>query len=368
MAANLKKIVNMSSSNDSSAPAPRVEWSLLSGKDLKRPGAALMNLILAAASHRGIGAKDIGEASLGIGYPHFAALRSGKKHINKLGEEHLAHCAEFLKIPLMAVLMAAGQRKPADFDASPVTFEGLLVPAFRQMQSHPELGAFIPTKILKMETAVQKCVFQLFQAAVQKEIIPAPLLAAGPNETNRPENPVELSTRRKRLEWNLMSDGELNRPGAVLISQILWTAADRAIPSSKIGQRALRSSPTYWNSLRKGIKPVTGLGPKHVEKAAEFLGTSVMYVLFAAGRRRLEDFYPSPTSYHNYLMPALQHVLSDPQFGPAIPKRILNADIELRKCIVFLYEQATGQVLIPGRVTLEELVTRQHKLVNTSLG
>src|SRR5689334_5938339 len=85
---------------------------LLSDGELGMPGAALINLILAAAADRGIGVTDIGEAALGVSRSYFHALRNGSKPVANLGEEHIAKAAAFLQMPKVSVLLAAGRLKP----------------------------------------------------------------------------------------------------------------------------------------------------------------------------------------------------------------------------------------------------------------
>jgi len=171
----------------------------------------------------------------------------------------------------------------------------------------------------------------------------------------------------RQVKWELLTDEELSRPGATLINLILTAATDRGIGMTKIAKEALDVSPSYFAQLRSGAKPVDGLGDKHIAKAARFLRMPVVSVKLAADQLKMEDFYAVPAAFEDYLLPALHRIQSHPEFGPLVPPKILKADVAIQKCLVLLYEEATGEVLIPGRVPKKAIVERHQSLVRTRI-
>jgi len=166
-------------------PRRKVEWHLLTGDDLKRPGATLINLILAAATDRRIGMAEIGKEALGVSPSYFHALRSGSRPLTKLGDEHIEHAAAFLGMPKVAVLVAAGRLDLEDFYAEPATYHKYLAPALRHIQSDPEIGHFVPAAILEADPAIQKCFVLLYEKATGATLIPGKVSASQIAERHR---------------------------------------------------------------------------------------------------------------------------------------------------------------------------------------
>src|SRR5688572_10403551 len=116
----------------------RSDLELLTGKELKRPGAQLMNLILTAASDRGLSMEETARQALSVSPSYFYSLRNGGKEIAQLGEEHIAKAAAFLGFSRVAAKLAAGQLQPEDFYAKPDVVRDYLRPAMKFIQSDPE--------------------------------------------------------------------------------------------------------------------------------------------------------------------------------------------------------------------------------------
>lgn len=149
----------------------KAEWGLLSDAELARPGATLMNLILTAAADRRLSVGEVTEI-LGVSYAYFFGLRSGKNDISKLGDEHITRAAKFLRMPKLAVLLAAGRLKHEDFYIEPAKLQDYLQPALRFLQQDPEYAAFVPASLIKADPAIQQFVMMLYERATGRTLIP----------------------------------------------------------------------------------------------------------------------------------------------------------------------------------------------------
>jgi hypothetical protein len=125
-------------------PAGRSDLELLTGKELKRPGAQLMNLILTAANDRGLSVEETAKQALGVSPSYFYSLRNGGKEIPQLGEQHISKAARFLGICRVAAKVAAGQLSLEDFYTEPDIVRDYLRPAMRYIRSDPKLAPFLP--------------------------------------------------------------------------------------------------------------------------------------------------------------------------------------------------------------------------------
>lgn len=83
----------------------------------------------------------------------------------------------------------------------------------------------------------------------------------------------------------------------------------------------------------------------------------------AAGQLKLEDFYHIGDKMNLYLEPALRFIQADPQIGAKLPLSAFSADKDLQLFLITLYEQATGKVVLPGKVGIEDVIQRFEALV-----
>ena len=148
-----------------------MEWELLSGADLSRPGALLINLLLAAAEDRHITVGKLTEI-LKVSGPYFYALKNGKNDISKVNDEFVERAARFLGMPNAAAKLVAGKLKPEDFYSEPDRVRDTLMPALRFMYSDRDWVGFIPASIMNADPAIQLCVIMLYERATKHTLIP----------------------------------------------------------------------------------------------------------------------------------------------------------------------------------------------------
>jgi hypothetical protein len=168
-------------------PTARTELELLSGKELRRPGAQLMNLILTAASDRGLSMEETAKAALGVSPSYFYSLRNGGKEISQLGEEHIAKAARFLGFSRVAAKLAAGQLAPEDFFSDPDVVRDYLRPAMKFIQADRQFAPFIPATIVDLPTDLQHAFVLLYERATGRTLIPGRV------------SPEEIAKRHREL-------------------------------------------------------------------------------------------------------------------------------------------------------------------------
>jgi hypothetical protein len=168
-------------------PAARTEFELLTGKELRRPGAQLINLILTAANDRGLSSEEVATEALGVTRSYFYQLRNGLKEISQLGEEHIGKAAQFLGISRVAAKLAAGQLSPEDFYVKPDVVRDYLRPAMRFIQSDPQLAPFLPASIVDLPPDLQHAFVLLYERATGRTLIPGRV------------SPEEIAKRHRQL-------------------------------------------------------------------------------------------------------------------------------------------------------------------------
>lgn len=343
----------------------KVQWELLKGKDLERPGATLINLILATATNRKIGMTSIGKEAIGVGPSYFYELRMGIKPISKLGDEHIEHAASFLGMPKAAVLVAADRLRTEDFRSPPNSFQKFVVPALRQIHLDSEFGHFVPACVLEEEAAVQRCLVLLYEKATKLTLMPRDILL-GPLSSPRGSKVSRLVPKRsnRSLEWEPLSGEDLSRTGATLIHLILSAAMDRRIGMKEVVSGVLDISSSYFHALRRGKRPMAQLSERCIERAAGFLGISKVAAFVAAGWLKLRDFYGDPAIFDKYLPQAIRNIQLDPDVGKYMPPNITKVDRGIQGVLVLLYEKSTGMTLIPGKVPPETIAERHDSLAS----
>jgi hypothetical protein len=169
------------------ARGARSDLQLLSGKELRRPGAQLINLILTLANERGLSMEETAREALGVSRSHFNSLRNGGKEIPQLGEEHISKAARFLGICRVAAKVAAGQLPPEDFYTEPDVVRDYLRPAMRYIQSDPDFAPFIPATIVDLPADLQLAFVMVYERATGRSLIPGRV------------SPEEIAKRHREL-------------------------------------------------------------------------------------------------------------------------------------------------------------------------
>ena len=94
----------------------------------------------------------------------------------------------------------------------------------------------------------------------------------------------------------------------------------------------------------------------HEGTGAPQRSSETMDVMIAAGRLKVEDFYPDPALLDQQLGPALEFIQRDPELGLSLPLSAFVAELDLRRFIVLLYEKASGKTLLPNRARTDDIL------------
>lgn len=145
-------------------------WHVLTPEEQRRPGAALLALLLEAAYVNGLSMRDLAR-EIGLSYPYFAGIRNGGNDIRKLGDKHFDRIAALLNLPKVAVLLAAGKLTLADFCQNPTFLRTDLVPALEFIQRDPEIGPYFPPSVFSADPSIQQLLVLLYEKATGRLLI-----------------------------------------------------------------------------------------------------------------------------------------------------------------------------------------------------
>lgn len=155
----------------------------------------------------------------------------------------------------------------------------------------------------------------------------------------------------------------LGKPGALLMRRILEEGGRRGLRKEALADASLAIKRSHFLALCNGDKDVPGLGPSSIAKAARFLRLTPIEVRLLAGQLTPSDFYVGGAeSQQDALETALHTLISDPEFAPFTPPKILLADAEYKAFVVHIYERAIGKPLIPTKLTTAEVLKRYQAL------
>ncbi len=167
--------------NDNNASEKRIGWVAgMESDELDRPGAALLAMLLTAATHRQMQLQELA-AALGVTYPYLSQLRSGYRQVVNVSEEFLTACAAFLQVPRVQVLLAAGRVRIADF-YQPSDIKGKLEPALRYIQNDGEIGGSMPASVYTADADLQLFIVDLYQKVTHRNLLGQPVSYADMNQ------------------------------------------------------------------------------------------------------------------------------------------------------------------------------------------
>ncbi len=169
-----------------------------------------------------------------------------------------------------------------------------------------------------------------------------------------------VSPHKQKTQFLAMSEEDLHRPGATLIS---WFFAKANAEGHSLSQLAehLGVTYSYISQLRGGTRQTPHISEMLSTAAATYLGVPRIAVLFAAGIVQLEDYYDDLATLKTRVNAAITAMRSDPQWGPLVPADISGQSYEYKRLLVLLYERATQQTLLPDATDLDDLVQQMQQ-------
>jgi hypothetical protein len=150
--------------------------------------------------------------------------------------------------------------------------------------------------------------------------------------------------------------------GVFLMKRILAEGARRGLGVIELARESLGVTDSHFRGLCNGSKEVNKLGPEAIAQAARFLNSAPINIMLAAGQLTLDDFNAGPGRVEDHLQPALRFILEDPELGSLVHPKILNAEPEVQRSLVWIYQLRSGIQLIPGQVTKPDIIKRHHEM------
>lgn len=156
------------------ATGRRLAWTGVTQDEMKRPGIVLIAWLTQEANERGLQMQELA-SELGVTYGYIAQLRNGHREIRHISDEFTDACARFLRVPRMAVMLAAGRVRPDDFYEAPESLAGLLDNALHFIQKDPDWGPFLPPEIFASTMAIKQFAVMAYEEATGRNLVPTRL-------------------------------------------------------------------------------------------------------------------------------------------------------------------------------------------------
>ncbi len=156
---------------DKPATAPRRAWiSGLAPEVVEEEGSTLLAMLFAKAHADGLQIQTLATEKLGVHPSYLAQLRSRAKAVEAISHDFARACANYLGIPLIAVLVAAGQLKEEDFREE-IDDDAMVANAVNFILRDPHIGMIVPEKLAKQDKDLQKAFVILYEMATGKRLL-----------------------------------------------------------------------------------------------------------------------------------------------------------------------------------------------------
>lgn len=150
----------------------RVSWNGgLSEEDRLREGAQLLVMLLQTANDRGMNLREMVD-EIGISYGYFSQMRSGKREVRRISDETADRIAEFLRVPRITVLVAAGQVRPEDYYEHPESLERELDASLQFMQKDAHWGPMLPPEVYGVSVPLKRAIVTAYEQATGRVLLP----------------------------------------------------------------------------------------------------------------------------------------------------------------------------------------------------
>jgi transcriptional regulator with XRE-family HTH domain len=178
----------------------RVPWlGGVKADELSRPGGILLGMLTQRANELGHHYSEMASA-LGCTYGYISQLRNGQRAVTTIRDKFVDACANYLGVPRMTVLLAAGKVQPTDIYED--THEVMQsVPSVMQfIRTDAQWGPLMPPEVLQLPLNVQYFIATLYQEATDRKLFPGASLNA--EEVARQIEKLQQyrSTLRDRVE------------------------------------------------------------------------------------------------------------------------------------------------------------------------
>lgn len=158
-------------------PFRNVDWiGSMKKDDIEREGSTLLAMLYSKARADGIEDQILATEKLGVHPSYLGQLRTRAKYVENISHDFAEACAKYLSVPLVAVLVAAGQLKEQDF-REVVAESTLLRQALEYIMRDPAIGPIIPPSLLLQTENIQRAFVLLYERATRKHLLGGRLTA-----------------------------------------------------------------------------------------------------------------------------------------------------------------------------------------------
>lgn len=152
--------------------APKYKGTIVEDELLK-PGGTLLAMLTGRAQELGHSRGEMAE-HIGVTYGYVAQLISGHRMPENMSMDVLEACAQYLGVPKLTVLVAAGIVKPEDTQEHPEQMGNTITAALQFISKDATFGPLMPPELLSASSSsqLQYFVVRLFEAATHSKLIP----------------------------------------------------------------------------------------------------------------------------------------------------------------------------------------------------
>lgn len=154
------------------ASSSEVPWDKsIKQEELSKPGGLLMAMLFGRAQQLGQTGQEMA-LELGVTYGFIGQLRSGVRQTCNVDDRHLLRMAEYLGVPKVVVLLAAGKLNVDDFFEDDSCFsDGILNAALQIMAQDPVCGIPLPADAYKASYELKVYLITLYEATTGRRIL-----------------------------------------------------------------------------------------------------------------------------------------------------------------------------------------------------
>jgi hypothetical protein len=152
----------------------REPWNeLIDNDELLRPGGVLLAMLAGRAQQLRHTRGEMA-AHLDVTYGYIAQLASGHRQTVHISDEFARACADYLGVPRVTVLLAAGSITPLDLYEKPDEVASALPRALEYIAQDPAFGPMVPASLTARDAPAdtQFFVVKLFEEARGVKLIP----------------------------------------------------------------------------------------------------------------------------------------------------------------------------------------------------
>ena len=157
-------------------PFPNPRWGEYTKDDVEREGSTLLAMLYAKARADRLQTQELAQR-LDVHPSYLGQLRSRAKYVENISREFAEACARFLGIPLISVMVAAGQLREQDFREA-VDGSALLGQALDYILRDPVVGPIVPPCLLEQDERIQRAFVLLYEKATGKRLLGGRVTAA----------------------------------------------------------------------------------------------------------------------------------------------------------------------------------------------